>query len=457
MFDVSEAAAALAMTRRGADAEVSGVTTDSRAVGRGDLFVALRGERFDGHDFVDRALAAGAAAALVDDPGRVATPGAPLLVVEDTRVALGRLGAWWRSRFPIPIAAVTGSSGKTTVKDMLAAILRAHHGETAVLATEGNLNNDIGLPVMLLRLRAQHRCAVLEMGMNHLGEISYLTGLAAPDVAAINNAGTAHIGELGSQDNIARAKGEIFEGLDARGIAVLNADDAYFGFWRGLAGGHAIVDFALDHPAAVTASYTLGDEGALVNLRTPSGHAVAQLRVPGLHNVRNALCAAATAHALGVPDAVIGAGLSAYGGTKGRLQRRRGPNGALLVDDTYNANPDSMKAAIDWLAGAGGRRVLVIGDMGELGEASRRLHAEVGRHARELGIDLLFALGEASAEAVRAFGDAGRHFADVETLAGAAAAECAPGTVVLVKGSRFMRMERVVALLAADALPAGGH
>lgn len=450
VFRLSEAADALAANRQGADVEISGVTTDSRAVGRGDLFVALRGERFDGHAFVDAALAAGAAAALVSDPLRVATPDAPLLVADDTRAALGQLGAWWRGRFAIPVAAVTGSNGKTTVKDMVAAILRAHFGEDAVLATQGNLNNDIGVPIMLLRLRARHRCAVLEMGMNHLGEIAYLTRLARPDVAAINNAGTAHIGELGSRENIARAKGEILEGLPAHGTAVLNADDAFLPLWRGLAGSHDVIDFALDRPAAVTAEFAREDDGSRITLRTPSGVAVARLRVPGVHNVRNALCAAATAHALGIPDAAIAAGLSGYGGTEGRLQRKRGPKGALLVDDTYNANVESMKAAIDWLAGTRGRRVLVIGDMGELGADSPRLHAEVGSYARDRGIEHLLALGDACVDAVRAFGPGARHFADVAALAAAAADLCEPGAVVLVKGSRFMRMERVVERLAAD-------
>ena len=456
MFRLGEASVALDARVQGADATVASVGSDSRAVRPGELFVALPGERFDGHDHVDAALQAGAAAALVSAPARVRTPGAALLVVPDTRLALGRLAAWWRSRMPAAVAAVTGSNGKTTIKEMLAAILREHAGAGAVLATEGNLNNDIGLPLMLLRLRPAHRFAVLEMGMNHLGEIAYLTHLGRPDVAAIGNAGTAHIGELGSRDNIARAKGEIFEGLGGGGTCVVNADDAYAGFWRGLAGSHQVVDFALDAPAAVTGRLSAGDRGALA-LRTPAGEVSVRLQVPGVHNVRNALCAAACAVALGVPLAAIAAGLCGYAGIPGRLQRKPGPGGAVLVDDTYNANPDSMKAALDWLGGQPGRRVFVMGDMGELGADGPRMHAEVGAHARLRGVHALLALGEASAGAAAAFGQGGRHFDSVDALAAAARDECAPGATVLVKGSRFMRMERVVERLEQPVARAGGE
>jgi UDP-N-acetylmuramoyl-tripeptide--D-alanyl-D-alanine ligase len=455
MFRLSEAAAALGASAQGPDADIAWVGSDSRGVRAGELFVALSGERFDGHDYVDAALAAGAAAAMVSDPARVRTPGAALLVVPDARLALGQLGAWWRGRVGVTVAAVTGSNGKTTIKEMLAAILRAHAGAEAVLATEGNLNNDIGLPLMLLRLRPVHRYAVFEMGMNHLGEISYLTRLGRPDVAAIGNAGTAHIGELGSRDNIARAKGEIFEGLAGAGTCVINADDAYAGFWRGLAGAHRVVDFALDASAAVTGRLSAEDPAALA-LRTPAGEVLVRLQVPGVHNVRNALCAAACAVALGVAPAAIAAGLSGYSGTKGRLQRKAGPAGAVVVDDTYNANPDSMKAALDWLGGQPGRRVFVMGDMGELGADAARMHEEVGAHARLRGIHALLALGESSAGAAAAFGAGARQFDSLDALAAAARAECAPGVTVLVKGSRFMRMERVVERLAQPVAEAGG-
>lgn len=457
MFRLSEAAAALGAAVQGPDAPVEAVGSDSRRVRAGELFVALRGERFDGHDYVDGALAAGAAAALVCNPARVRTPGAALLVVPDTGAALAALGAWWRARMAVTVAAVTGSNGKTTIKEMLAAILRVHAGAGAVLATEGNLNNHIGLPLMLLRLRPAHRFAVLEMGMNHLGEIATLTRLARPDVAAIGNAGTAHIGELGSRDNIARAKSEIFEELAPGGTCVINADDAYAGFWRGVAGTRAVLDFALDAPASVTGRLSTHDPAALA-LHTPAGEAEVRLQVPGVHNVRNALCAAACAVALGVAPTAIAAGLAGYAGTGGRLQRKPGPGGAVLVDDTYNANPDSMRAALDWLGGQPGRRVLVMGDMGELGADALALHAQVGEHARQRGVHALLGLGAAAPAAVNAFGRGGRHFDSVDALAAAARAECAPGVTVLVKGSRFMQMERVVERLA-PSMPerAGGR
>lgn len=457
MFRLAEAAAVPGIAHRGPDLAVTGVTTDSRSIARGDLFVALAGERFDGHDFVDQALAAGAAAALVSDPTKVKTAAAALLVAQDSRRALGALAEWWRSRFTIPIAGVTGSNGKTTVKEMLAAILCAEAGDDAVLATTGNLNNDIGVPLMLFRLREMHRYAVIEMGMNHLGEIAYLARLTHPAVAAINNAGSAHIGELGSRDNIARAKGEIFEGLPVEGIKVINADDHYAPFWRGLAPGHRTIDFALDHEAAVTGTYELTAEGSLVTIRTPVGSAVARIQVPGVHNVRNALCAAAVAHALGIAPVTMAAGLSAYHGTSGRLQRTVGVNGATIIDDTYNANPDSMQAAIVWLAGLPGKRIVVMGDMGELGDEAAARHAEIGQSAREHGIDALFALGEASAGAVEAFGKGARHFGDLDALVATVTDAADASTTVLVKGSRFMRMERVVARLAPQAASVGGH
>ncbi|MFO1318549.1 MAG: UDP-N-acetylmuramoyl-tripeptide--D-alanyl-D-alanine ligase [Burkholderiales bacterium] len=457
MFRLSEAAAAIGAILVGADVEVDSVTTDSRGTAAGDLFVALRGERFDGHQFVKGALAAGASAALVSDRAAAGAEASPLLVVDDTRAALGRLAAWWRGRFSLTVAGVTGSNGKTTVKEMLAAILRVHAGEDAVLATQGNLNNDIGLPLMLLRLRSQHRFAVLEMGMNHLGEIRYLSGLARPDVAVINNAGVAHIGELGSRENIARAKGEIFEGLVAGGVRVLNADDDFIDYWRSLPGNASVIEFSLDHVADVSATCELDDAGSLVALRLPDGTATARVNLPGRHNVRNALAAAAVAHALRVPVTTIAEGLGRYEGTKGRLQRKAGPGGSLLVDDTYNANPDSMTAAIAWLARSSGKRVFVMGDMGELGPDAAHWHAEVGRFAREQRIDRFLAFGEASAAAVSAFGPDARHFQDLDALVAAVDAECAPGTTVLVKGSRFMRMERVVAQLLHEETTAGSH
>lgn len=456
MFRLSEPVAALQARRLGPDREVLRVITDSRAVQPGDLFVALPGERVDGHRFVGAALEAGAAGALVTRAD-VAGEDAPLLVVDDTRLALGRLGAWWRDRFELPVVGVTGSNGKTSVKEMVAAILREHAGPEAVLATEGNLNNDLGLPLMLLRLRSTHRYAVLEMGMNHLGEIRVLTGMARPSVAVINNAGTAHIGEVGSRHNIAVAKGEIFEGLGAGGVRVLNADDAFCGFWTGLRPELPALRFGLEAPAEVSARHELLADGSRLWLRLPGGEVEARLRVPGLHNVRNALAAAAVATALQVPPATIARGLSGYAGTRGRLQSRDGVGGCRVVDDSYNANPDSTRAAITWLAGLPGRRVLVLGDMGELGADGPALHAQVGACARGEGVDALHTLGELSRQSVVAFGAGAVHHVDAATLVAALRDVCRPDTTILVKGSRFMRMERVVDALTGGTSAGSDH
>jgi UDP-N-acetylmuramoyl-tripeptide--D-alanyl-D-alanine ligase len=444
MFDLQTAAHALGAIRGGPNIVFTGVSTDTRSLQRGDLFVALRGERFDGHTFVDAAFAAGAAAAMVDTRAAQARSDRPLLVVTDTRLALGRLAATWRERFTLPLIAVTGSNGKTTVKEMLAAVLRENAGAHSVLATEGNLNNDIGMPLTLLRMRPEHKYAVIEMGMNHLGEIRYLTQLARPEVALVNNAGTAHIGELGSREGIARAKGEIYEGLRPGGVALVNADDDFAELWREMNSGRRIVDFGIERPAAVSAQYEMGLDGTLVTIRTPQTQYLVQLNVPGAHNVRNALAAAAVAHVLGVRPAIVAAALCNYAGTGGRLQRKPSRSGATFIDDTYNANPDSVAAAIDVLALASGKRVLVLGDMGELGAQGEQLHCEVGAHARHAGIDRLFTLGNLSQAAARSFGPRAQHFTELDALCSALDALLDKDTTVLVKGSRFMRMERVV-------------
>lgn len=446
MLRLSQAAVATGGQVVGPDVRFDAVCSDSRALRPGDLFVALRGERFDGHVFVADCLKKGAVAAIVDR--RWDAQGAmPLLQVEDTRLALGALASAWRRRFDIPIAAITGSNGKTTVKEMLAAILRANSAEEAVLATQGNLNNDIGLPLTLFKLTPEHRYAVIEMGMNHPGEISYLTRLAQPTVALVNNALPAHLEGLGSVEAVAHAKGEIFEGLAAEGTAIINGDDAYAPLWRSLAAGRRVQTFGLDHPADVSAEYLLADESSELTLHTSQGTIALKLAIPGLHNVRNALAAASAALAMGAPLTAVAAGLEAYTGIKGRLQRKSGKHGATLIDDTYNANPASMRAAIDVLARCSGSRILVMGDMGELGREAARMHHEIGVYAREAGLDGLFALGELSAESVAGFGSKGRHYEQPEALAIALEPDLTADTTVLVKGSRFMRMERVVGLL----------
>lgn len=456
MLDLDEAAAVVGGTRSGANATFSGVSTDSRSVAPGDLFVALEGERFDGHAFVAQALARGAVAALVS---RRVDGGAhgPQLIVDDTLAALGRLAAAWRSRFMLPVLALTGSNGKTTVKEMLAAILAAHcGGRDDVLATEGNLNNGIGVPLMLLRLREHHRYGVFEMGMNHLGEIDALARLAAPGVALVNNAHRAHIGMLGSIEAIAQAKGEIYAGLARGGIALVNEDEPFAAYWKGLAAGHRIVTFGTAPSAAVRG--VIGDSPrragetpqCQVRLVTPLDAFAVTLQVPGEHNARNAIAACAAAFALEIPWLAIQEGLAAFAGSPGRLQSRRGTGGATIVDDTYNANPDSMKAALRVLARATGRRVFVMGDMGELGDAAAALHAEIGAFAKGIGIERLLALGPESLHAAEVFGEGATHFATLDALVAAAREEAVPGATILVKGSRFMQMERAAGRLAAE-------
>ncbi len=446
MMDLGEAARALAGTLEGPPLPFSGVTTDSRAVTAGDLFVALKGERFDGHGYVEEAIRRGAAAALTS---RRVDSGVPLaqVVVADTRLALGRLAALWRARFAVPLVALTGSNGKTTVKDMLAAIFAAHWGSAeSVLATAGNLNNDIGMPLTLLRLRVHHRCAVIEMGMNHEGEIDYLTRIARPTVALVNNAQRAHVGLLGGLEAIARAKGEIYAGLGEDGVAVVNEDDTFAPYWKGLNAGRRVVTFGFASGAQLRAT----SAGEAWRFRTPAGSFAVALRVAGEHNVRNALAACAAAHAAGVSPAAMQPALASFAGVPGRLQRRPGARGSRVIDDTYNANPESMKAALQVLAAEPGRRVLVMGDMGELGAQSAAMHSEVGEFARRCGIDALLATGADSRHAVEAFGPGARHFDDAAALTAAAAAEARSGATLLVKGSRFMQMERVAEALARD-------
>ena len=430
------------------DPLLTGISTDSRSVKAGELFVALSGEKFDGHAFVTRAAERGATAALVSRVIAEAT--LPQILVADTRHALGCLAQAWRQRFQIPVLALTGSNGKTTVKEMLRAILVAHLGNPdAVLATEGNLNNDIGVPQMMLRLNANHQTAIFELGMNHLNEIDHLTRLVEPDVALVIMAGTAHIGELGSREAIAQAKGEIFAGLKADGIAVINMHDRFGTYWKELAGGRRVIGFGVLAEDDVCATFgdellsplTIAYQGDQINVR---------LQVLGHHNQRNALAAAAGACALGVPLAAIKAGLESFEGVAGRLQTHRGHNSATIIDDTYNANPDSVKAAIAVLAKFPPPRILVLGDMGELGASAAAMHAEVGVVARDAGIDSFCATGELMHGAVRAFGKGGEHFQEIDLLVNAIKPRLTADTHVLVKGSRFMKMERVVAQLVPN-------
>ena len=458
MLDLQQAAAALNATVEGKNVTFSGVSSDTRTLKSGELFVALKGERYDGREFLAQAREKGAVAALVAEPESANTAAAlaaqggfPLLVVKDTRKSLGELAAYWRSRFDIPVVGVTGSNGKTTVKEMLAGILRKATGSPhAVLATRGNLNNDIGVPLTLLEMRNQHRYAVIEMGMNHPGEISYLASLAKPEVALVNNVAHAHLAGLISLEQAARAKGEIFEGLSKNGVAVINADDAYANLWRGLCAGKRVLDFGLNHPAAVSARCDLRGSGSEIAVQTDAGGMRINLQVAGLHNASNALAAATCALALGISCEAISAGLAAFTGVKGRLQRKPGKNGAVLIDDTYNANPESVRAAIEVLRIEAGKKVLVLGDMGELGKQGPALHMQIGAQAKDSGVDVLYTLGELAAGAARQFGKGARHFTQIEELLAEVEKLLAPGVTVLVKGSRFMEMERIAERLTAE-------
>lgn len=450
MMRLSQILIPLSAQLLGTDVEFTSVSTDSRNLTKGALFIALQGERFDGHDYVAQAQQNGAAAALVT---KALDIDIAQVIVGDTRLALGNLAAYWRQQFSIPVAAITGSNGKTTVKEMLAAILRFAAGsDEDVLATQGNLNNDIGLPLTLLGLRPHHRYAVTEMGMNHTGEIQYITRIAKPTVALINNAGNAHLEGLGSIEAVANAKGEIFEGLSAHGTAVINLDDAFAELWKSLAGKRKVITFGFDQSADVSADYRLLPESSQIALKTAKGEISFELTIPGEHNVKNALAAASVAIALGISLPAISAGFGQFSGVKGRLQKQSCKFGAKLIDDTYNANPASMRAAVDVLSGLPGTRILVMGDMGELGARASELHREIGQYAKSKNIDVLFALGDLSLETAQAFGAGATHFESIDALVAALIARLDQQVTVLVKGSRFMRMERVVHALLPSSV-----
>nr|UOP04854.1 UDP-N-acetylmuramoyl-tripeptide--D-alanyl-D-alanine ligase [Conchiformibius kuhniae] len=428
-----------------ADAPIYHITTDSRQARAGDLFVALVGEKHDAHDFVPDVLAKGAFA-LVSRPDCAALAGC--LKTDDTLHALQTLAAAWRQRIKPFVFGITGSSGKTTVKEMLATILRHTFGADAVLATAGNFNNHIGLPLTLLNLRENHRYAVIEMGMNHAGELAQLTRIARPDAALVNNAMRAHIGcGFDGVDDIARAKSEIYQGLS--GTAVLPAEDARLPLFQAAASAFAQISFGAEAGDVHAENLRLLANGSEFDLACGAERAAVRLPAPGLHNVRNAAAAAALARCAGVSLAQCAAGLQHFATIGGRLQFKNGIRGASVIDDSYNANPDSMKAAVDVLAAQPAPRVLVMGDMGELGEAeAAAMHAEVGAYARSQGIEAAYFLGHHSAAAAEAFGAAGLWFADADPLIQVLTHDLPNGASVLVKGSRFMKMERIAGALA---------
>ena len=439
---------------------VARVHTDTRTLQAGDLFVALRGERFDAHTFIAQAAAQGASAVLCEVAGQEAArqAGLPALVVPDSRIALGELAAAWRAQFALPLIAVTGSNGKTTVTQMVASILRAHAHEAAY-ATRGNLNNDIGVPLTLLGLRAHHRMAVVELGMNHPGEIDYLARMTCPTVALVNNAQREHQEFMHTVQAVAEENGAVLDALPENGVAVFPADDEWTPVWKRLSGSRKQWPFGDAH-AAVSAAVVVWHAGAWqFTLKTPQGTAPVTVHIAGRHNVKNALAAAACALAAGVPLAAVAQGLQAFEPVKGRSRALTLDAGRItLVDDTYNANPDSVRAAIDVLAELPGPRLLVLGDMGEVGNQGPQFHAEVGAYAREKGIDALFTLGELSVHAHQAFGaQRGQHFADMVPLQAAVSAVWRSVASMVVKGSRFMKMERVVETLQEQDQKGDGH
>ena len=429
----------------GADRAFAAVSSDSRTLAAGDLFVALRGPRFNGHEFVGAALAASAAGALVDSPQPVALA---QIVVADTQAALTRAGQAWRAALTIPVVGVAGSNGKTTAKEMTAMILSR---AGSCLATRGNLNNHIGVPLTLLRLEPGHRFAVIEMGANRAGEVAQLVRVARPTVGLITNAGAEHLEGFGSLEGVARAEGEMVSGLAAGHTAVLNADDEYVNLWRGMTAAR-VVTFGIASAADFRASRlrtTLGAEGFLTRfeLSSPLGGAEVELHLGGRHNVANALGAAAAAAAAGATLEHIVAGLGGVRPVSGRLQLKQAAGGAWIIDDSYNANPSSVRAGIEVLAALEGRRWLVLGDMAELGEFAADAHAQIGAFAREQGIERLLATGPLAALAVERFGSGGQWFPDAEALTRELHHALLPNVRLLVKGSRVNRLERVVSAL----------
>lgn len=450
---------------------VQGVSTDTRTLQPGDLFVALRGEQFDAHEFLEDVRNAGAIAALVEAGNPVLTSpaleGWPLIVCDDTRHALGTLGQAWRARYELPVVAITGSNGKTTTKELVAHLFRSDVGDDAVLSTLGNFNNEIGLPLTLLRLGPQHRYAVIELGMSHPGEIAALAQLAQPTIAIVTNAQRAHLAGVGSLAGVAEEKGSLFDVVPEGGAAVVNLDDPHAQSWldrvrpgRRILGTHVTGvarEPAIMAPAFAAEVVRQTAEGQILCVRSSGGDVQVSLPLAGLHNASNAIQAMAAGYAAGLELAPMAQALESFGGVSGRLQQKRGCAGAMVIDDTYNANPDSMRAAINVLTSdaTAADTILVIGDMGEVGDEAAALHAEVGRYAAELGVGALYAVGPLSVSAVAAYGNTrpqqAHHFTSQEALIAALRPTLSARSRVLVKGSRSARMENVVNALVENA------
>jgi len=435
----------LAGARANGDASFDGISTDSRTAAAGSLFVALRGEKFDAHKFMGGLAARGVSAAVVERVPRDFD--LPALIVPDTRIALGAIARHWRRQFSLPVIGVTGSNGKTTVKEMLAAILGTALGASHFLATRGNFNNDIGVPLTVLRLHTGCRAAVIELGMNHPGEIAQLSVIAQPTLGLVNNAQREHQEFMVSVEAVAKENGAVLSALPANGIAVFPADDPYTALWRGLAGAigqRKVMTFGLSGDADVTCTWKAAGFGSELQVRAGERAFTVVLDAAGQHNVRNALAAITCALGIGIGIDAIVRGLAAFAPVSGRLQRKAAVNGAQVIDDSYNANPDSVRAAIDVLAQAPAPRVLVLGDMGEVGNDGRKYHEEVGAYARGRGVQNLLTMGVLAQHSGSAFGAHAKHFTDIAALQQALDVLATPDSTVLVKGSRFMQMERVV-------------
>ena len=444
LMRVSEAATRIGAHVGRSDGEFTGVTIDSRRVEPGNLFVALSGERADGHDFVGAAEAAGAGAALVE---REVETSLPLLTVADSQLGLGALARAWRENFNIPLVGITGSNGKTTVKEMLSAIVSRY---MTTLVTQGNLNNELGVPLTLSRLDGSHKAAVVEMGASRVGDIRYLAEIAKPTVGVITQCAPAHLEGFGSVDGVAKGKGEMVESLPISGCAVLNTDDHYIDYWRPRVSSSRTLTFGLSADAMVTCDWSQDADGLHLDLTFPEGCARADLPLLGKHNVMNALAAAAAAFALDLSAVDIARGLGTMTAVPGRLAMRTRDDGVRVIDDSYNANPTSLDAAIDVLKDFSGPRWLVLGDMAELGETSVELHRDAGERAISCGIERLFTTGRVSKAATDAFGPGGKHYEHFDALLNDVRNKVGDARVVLVKGSRSMRMERVVAALSED-------
>ena len=441
---LSSAALSLDIKYLGEDVAFKGCSTDSRELNSGELFIAIKGEHFDGHDYLMKAKQRGASAAMVTNSDQQCLP---TLVVQDTRWGLGKLAETWRSAFKIPLIAVTGSNGKTTVKEMLVSILGL---KAPVLATKRNFNNDIGVPLTLFGLGDEHRYAVIEMGANHPDEISWLSNITRPTVALITQCAPAHLEGFGSVEGVARAKAEIFDGLDMGGVAIINADDDFAQFWRDRVSRFRQLSFGLKNQADVTAksisqSTTTGTNN--FKLSTPAGIIDIAIPLLGLHNIMNAMAATACALALEIDLKLIKQGLEMMQPVKGRLEMKKGLNDSRIIDDTYNANPASLTAAIQAISVFNGRRWLVLGDMGELGAQSENFHTDAGSIARENKFEKIFTTGSLSQLAVQSFGKGGKHFSSMEMMIEYLKKEITADVTLLVKGSRAMQMERVVTAL----------